>query len=239
MIPHKTARGAAAMERLKTFEGVPQPYDHMKRVVVPQALRVLRLKPGRKYCTVGRLGHEFGWKYQDVVSRCVYLRIPEIAGGQSLTGVTQARGEEEGQGRCLLRAQEGHQETALGCPEDREGRREGQDSACRVRLLDSGYGHRWHGSFKCKGSGHGSARMHGNVETVLKLLFSRFRLAGTRKIQRSRLGGIGWICSINPNRLLKNTYFAVSPLMACGKISKNGILQKPLPQSLHHQYYGK
>ena len=71
MIPHKTARGNAAMERLKTFEGVPPPYDQKKRVVVPQALRVLRLKPGRKYCTVGRLGHEFGWKYQDVVSRYV------------------------------------------------------------------------------------------------------------------------------------------------------------------------
>jgi len=69
MIPHKTARGTAAMERLKVFEGVPPPYDKKKRVVVPQALRVLRLKPGRKYCTVGRLSHEFGWKYQDVVSR--------------------------------------------------------------------------------------------------------------------------------------------------------------------------
>jgi len=69
MIPHKTARGAAALERLKTFEGIPPPYDKKKRVVVPQALRILRLKPGRKYCTVGRLGHEFGWKYQDVVAR--------------------------------------------------------------------------------------------------------------------------------------------------------------------------
>lgn len=69
MIPHKTARGAAALERLKVFEGVPPPYDKKKRVVVPQALRVLRLKPGRKYCTVGRLSHEVGWKYQDVVSR--------------------------------------------------------------------------------------------------------------------------------------------------------------------------
>jgi large subunit ribosomal protein L13Ae len=69
MIPHKTPRGKAALERLKTFEGVPAPYDKKKRVVVPQALRVLRLKPGRKYCTVGRLGHEFGWKYQDVVAR--------------------------------------------------------------------------------------------------------------------------------------------------------------------------
>ena len=71
MVPHKTARGTAAMERLKVFEGVPPPYDKKKRVVVPQALRVLRLRPGRKYCTVGRLSHEVGWKYQDVVSRCV------------------------------------------------------------------------------------------------------------------------------------------------------------------------
>lgn len=69
MTPHKTTRGGAALERLKVFEGVPPPYDKKKRVVVPQALRVLRLRPGRKYCTVGRLSHEFGWKYQDVVSR--------------------------------------------------------------------------------------------------------------------------------------------------------------------------
>lgn len=52
MIPHKTPRGATALERLKLFEGVPPPYDHKKRMVVPEALRVLRLKPGRKYCTV-------------------------------------------------------------------------------------------------------------------------------------------------------------------------------------------
>jgi len=69
MIPHKTARGAAAMNRLKAFEGVPPPYDKKKKVVVPQALRVLRLKPGRKFCTVERVGHEFGWKYKDVVAK--------------------------------------------------------------------------------------------------------------------------------------------------------------------------
>ena len=77
MIPHKTARGAAAMERLKVFEGVPPPYDKKKRMVVPQALRVLRLKPGRKYCTVGRLSHEVGWKYKDVVARYVYPSWPK------------------------------------------------------------------------------------------------------------------------------------------------------------------
>ncbi|KAJ1328926.1 large subunit ribosomal protein L13Ae [Microdochium nivale] len=69
MMPHKTARGAAALARLKVFEGVPPPYDKVKKMVVPQALRVLRLQPGRKYCTVGRLAHEVGWKYQDVVAR--------------------------------------------------------------------------------------------------------------------------------------------------------------------------
>ncbi|TFY64595.1 hypothetical protein EVJ58_g2526 [Rhodofomes roseus] len=41
IFPHKTARSAAALERLKLFEGVPPPYDPKKRVVVPEALRVL------------------------------------------------------------------------------------------------------------------------------------------------------------------------------------------------------
>ncbi|KAJ1916006.1 60S ribosomal protein L16A [Mycoemilia scoparia] len=67
MIPHKTARGAKALENVKVFEGIPPPYDKMKRMVVPQALRVLRLKPGRKYTTLGRISAEVGWKYQDVV----------------------------------------------------------------------------------------------------------------------------------------------------------------------------
>lgn len=54
---------------MKLFEGVPPPYDRKKKMVVPSALRVLRLKPGRKYCTIKRLSHEFGWSYRDVVDR--------------------------------------------------------------------------------------------------------------------------------------------------------------------------
>ncbi|KAJ3187089.1 60S ribosomal protein L16B [Gaertneriomyces sp. JEL0708] len=69
MVPHKTPRGAAALERLKVFEGVPPPYDRKKRMVVPQALRVLRLSPGRKFTVLKRISSEFGWKYQDVVAR--------------------------------------------------------------------------------------------------------------------------------------------------------------------------
>lgn len=67
MLPHKTARGKEAMERLKTFEGIPPPYDKQKRMVVPSALKVLRLGQTRKYCNLNRLAHEVGWKYQKVI----------------------------------------------------------------------------------------------------------------------------------------------------------------------------
>eukprot|EP00897_Mesotaenium_endlicherianum_P002762 jgi/Mesen1/2513/ME000016S01866 len=67
MIPHKTKRGAAALERLKSYEGVPAPYDKMKRVVVPDALKVLRLQPGHNFCLLGRLSHEVGWHYLDTI----------------------------------------------------------------------------------------------------------------------------------------------------------------------------
>ncbi|KAG8929487.1 60S ribosomal protein L16B [Tulasnella sp. 417] len=69
MLPYRTNRGANALDRLKLYEGCPPPYDFKKKMVVPGALRVLRLKPGRKYCTVKRLSHDFGWGYRDVVDR--------------------------------------------------------------------------------------------------------------------------------------------------------------------------
>jgi len=48
MIPHKTQRGKDALRRLKVYEGCPPPYNRRKRVVVPGAMRVMCLKPGRK-----------------------------------------------------------------------------------------------------------------------------------------------------------------------------------------------
>lgn len=69
MIPHKTARGAAALDRLKTFEGVPHPYDRKKKVVCPEALKVLRMKPYRKYCMLGDLSQKFGWKSGELVKK--------------------------------------------------------------------------------------------------------------------------------------------------------------------------
>jgi len=68
MLPHKLPRGQEALHRLKCFEGVPPPYDKKKRMVIPSAMRVMRLKQGRKFCVLSRLSHEMGWKYQGVVS---------------------------------------------------------------------------------------------------------------------------------------------------------------------------
>ncbi|CAH9092535.1 unnamed protein product [Cuscuta epithymum] len=67
MIPHKTKRGAAALGRLKVFEGVPTPYDKVKRMVIPDALRVLRLQAGHKYCLLGKLSSEVGWNHYDTI----------------------------------------------------------------------------------------------------------------------------------------------------------------------------
>jgi hypothetical protein len=55
MVPHKTPRGVAALERMKVFEGVPTPYDKVKRMVVPDALQPLRLQKGHKFCELGDL----------------------------------------------------------------------------------------------------------------------------------------------------------------------------------------
>merc|ERR1712194_458591 len=61
--------GAAAMDRLKCFEGIPHPYDRKKRMVMPAALKVLRLKPERRFCKLGDLSNEFGWKHKDLIKR--------------------------------------------------------------------------------------------------------------------------------------------------------------------------
>ncbi|GBE61676.1 60S ribosomal protein [Babesia ovata] len=69
MIPHKTKRGALALKRLKTFEGMPSPYDKMKKRVVPAALRFLRLKPHRRYCRLGDVLAKVGWNYDGLVQK--------------------------------------------------------------------------------------------------------------------------------------------------------------------------
>ncbi|CAK9167065.1 unnamed protein product [Ilex paraguariensis] len=59
--------GAAALARLKAYDGVPPPYDKMKRMVIPDAPKVLRLQAGHKYCLLGRLSSEVGWNHYDTI----------------------------------------------------------------------------------------------------------------------------------------------------------------------------
>jgi large subunit ribosomal protein L13Ae len=67
MIPHKSARGKAALQRLKVFDGIPFPYDQKKRMVVPEALKLLRIKSFRNTCLLGDLASGVGWTKADIV----------------------------------------------------------------------------------------------------------------------------------------------------------------------------
>ena len=69
MIHQKSVRGQDALKRLSVFEGVPAPYDKIKRVVVPAALKVMRLKPTRNSTVLGDLANSVGWKHQDLLKR--------------------------------------------------------------------------------------------------------------------------------------------------------------------------
>merc|ERR1711944_136723 len=57
MLPHKLKRGAEALDRLKVFEGIP----------LPSCMKVVKLKPQRKFAELSRLSHEVGWKYKGVI----------------------------------------------------------------------------------------------------------------------------------------------------------------------------
>merc|ERR1719272_1773360 len=69
MVPYKSAKGAAAMDRLKVFDGIPYPYNLKKRMVVPQALKNIRLKPHRKFCFLKDVSIHFGWHQADLIER--------------------------------------------------------------------------------------------------------------------------------------------------------------------------
>jgi large subunit ribosomal protein L13Ae len=67
MLPHKTAIGAAALTRLKVLEGCPAPYDTTKKSVVTDALRCVKLSSFRKFCKLGDLSAQVGWRRQNIV----------------------------------------------------------------------------------------------------------------------------------------------------------------------------
>merc|ERR1712031_69838 len=56
-------------QRMKCLEGVPEPFNSIKKVVVPDALRIQRLRPGRKFSNLGKLAGDLGWGYKDIVAK--------------------------------------------------------------------------------------------------------------------------------------------------------------------------
>lgn len=75
MVPHKTAKGAAAMGRLKCFDGVPLSLNAKKKMVVPDALKVVRLKPRSKFCNLGDIAKECGWTKSQLIDSLETKRV--------------------------------------------------------------------------------------------------------------------------------------------------------------------
>lgn len=51
-----------------TADGLTLPHHQPNNKPLP-AQQILRLKPGRRFCTLGRLAHEVGWGHRDLVQR--------------------------------------------------------------------------------------------------------------------------------------------------------------------------
>merc|ERR1712036_155453 len=60
---------ADMFHRVNRVEGIPEPFNSLKKVVVPDALRIQRLRPCRKFSNLGKLAAELGWGYKDIVAK--------------------------------------------------------------------------------------------------------------------------------------------------------------------------
>lgn len=69
MLPHKKALGAAALGRVKCFDGCPLNYNNTKKFVVRDALKCVRLKPRSRYCCIGDVAEQCGWTKSAVINR--------------------------------------------------------------------------------------------------------------------------------------------------------------------------
>lgn len=67
MLPHKTARGVAALGRLKAFEGCPHPYSVQKKVVITNALKSVMMDSFRKFTHLGEFSGRVGWNHGPTV----------------------------------------------------------------------------------------------------------------------------------------------------------------------------
>ena len=67
MLPYKTPKGAAALGRLKCFVGCPLSVNAKKKMVIPDALKAVRLAPRARYSILGNIAKECGWTKSELV----------------------------------------------------------------------------------------------------------------------------------------------------------------------------
>nr|UXY87798.1 60S ribosomal protein L13A [Cryptomonas curvata] len=74
MLPHKTKRGSIALSKLKVYEGEPPSYHKIKKLIVPNALRITKLQPGRTFSKLGDISHGIGWTKKNLTERLTDLK---------------------------------------------------------------------------------------------------------------------------------------------------------------------
>jgi large subunit ribosomal protein L13Ae len=75
MLPHMTPKGAAAVGRLKCFDGVPLSLNAKKKMVIPDALKVVRLRPRSRFCNIGDISKECGWTKGGLIEQLETQRV--------------------------------------------------------------------------------------------------------------------------------------------------------------------
>ena len=75
MLPHMTPKGAAALGRLKCFDGCPLSLNAKKKFVVPDALKIVRLKPRSRFCQLGEIQKECGWTKGELIDSLEAKRV--------------------------------------------------------------------------------------------------------------------------------------------------------------------
>ncbi|EFJ21412.1 hypothetical protein SELMODRAFT_417433 [Selaginella moellendorffii] len=67
MIPR--SKRAGALRNFKAYDGCPPPYGVVKKMVIPDALKVLRMRRERPFCLLGALARDLGWEGGDFVAK--------------------------------------------------------------------------------------------------------------------------------------------------------------------------
>ena len=75
MIPHKTPIGAAAIGRVKCYDGCPLSLNATKKFVVRDALKCVRLKPRSRHCCLGDVATVCGWTKGAILNKFEAKRV--------------------------------------------------------------------------------------------------------------------------------------------------------------------